>query len=159
MGAGKTTVGMLLSNRLGCGFEDTDDIFASLHDGVTTGTYIARNGLEVFRPEEQAALRFAAGKIDGAVIATGGGVPVYPGNLEIMKASGKVVHIKVPLSVISSRMDGDELSKRPVWTSSSPSELRELYESRLPFYDSADIVVDGALPAEQVVERIVEALV
>jgi len=154
MGVGKTTVGQALARRLGVGFIDVDTVFASRHDGITTGEYISRFGLEVFRFEEQLTLKVIARTAGRFMVATGGGVPVFPGNLEIMKASGKVVHLSVPLEVIEARMTKEELAKRPVWSTRTREELNSLFQERLPIYNQADMVVDGAREVSAIVEEI-----
>jgi len=158
MGAGKTTVGRALAKQLGLGFLDVDTEFASRHDGLTTGEYISRFGLKVFRFEEQLTLKTIAQTAGRFVVATGGGVPVFPGNLEIMKASGQVVHLSVPLDVIEARMTKEELAKRPVWSTRSKEELASLFQERLAIYNQADFVVDGARETVAIVEDIASKL-
>ena len=154
MGAGKTTVGKALASRLHIAFMDTDLVFARLHDGITTGEFISRFGLEIFRPEEQAALKSIAETAGPFVVATGGGVPVFHGNMEIMKSSGLVVHLNIPLDAISARMTPEELAKRPVWSSKTRQQLEDLYNERLPIYNQAHIIVDAARHTSDIVDEI-----
>ena len=154
MGAGKTTVGRALARRLGVGFVDVDTEFASRHDGLTTGEYIRQFGMKVFRFEEQLTLKEIAKTAGKFVVATGGGVPVFPGNLEIMKSSGLVVHLSVPLEVIEARMTNEELAKRPVWSMRTREELDRLYQERVAIYNQADLNVDGARETGGIVEDI-----
>lgn len=158
MGAGKSTVGKALAERLGRAYVDVDEVFADRHGGVTTGRYIETHGMDAFRVEERETLADIARDVHDAVVATGGGVPTYPGNLEIMKASGATVHVKVPLEVIAARMTPGELARRPVWTRLSPDRLRDLYDSRLVFYDAADIIVLGDAAVSAVVDEIIGIL-
>lgn len=157
MGVGKSTVGRMLSQRLNVPLLDTDDVFADLHNGMTTGEYITAYGMERFRPEEQLALRSIAFMTQPAVIATGGGVPVYGDNLEIMRQTGVVVHIHVPLESIESRMSPEELSRRPVWATRTHEEVRKLYEERLEIYNKAHYVIDGDRKPETIVDDIFQA--
>jgi 2-dehydro-3-deoxyphosphogluconate aldolase/(4S)-4-hydroxy-2-oxoglutarate aldolase len=154
MGAGKTTIGKKLAERLNVGFLDTDGEFALRHGGVSTGEYISRFGLTAFRFEEQLTLKDIARRSGRFVVATGGGIPVAPGNMEVMKNSGLVVHLSVPLQVIAARMTADELAKRPVWTTKSKEELDTLYNERLTVYNQADLNVDAAGDAEKIVDEI-----
>jgi len=156
MGVGKSTVGRLLSRQCGLPLLDTDEEFARLHQGMSTGEYITTYGLERFRPEEAYTLQQIAQSPVSAVISTGGGVPVYGNNLAIMRKSGIVIHISVPLEVIESRMSPTELARRPLWATRSPQEVRALYDERMAIYNGAHVVIDGNCPAEDCVRTIME---
>ncbi len=69
MGTGKTTVGRILAERLGCGFVDTDEVIES-RAGPIPGIF-ERDGEEAFREMERSVARELAGRT-GLVIATGG---------------------------------------------------------------------------------------
>lgn len=154
MGAGKSTVGRLLAERLGFEYFDTDDIFRQENAGATTAEYIRRHGLAAFRPLERKALQHAAALEQDAVIATGAGVSVYADNLEVMKAAGWVVHLRTPLAVIAARMTAEELAKRPVWSQQSKASLQACYEERLNRYGQAHCTVDGARAPEEIVSEL-----
>ena len=71
MGVGKSTVGVLLAERLGCRFRDTDeDIVAE--QGRTVADIFVDEGEPVFRAVEKQAVRRALAEHDG-VLALGGG--------------------------------------------------------------------------------------
>ncbi len=158
MGVGKTTVGKRLALRLGRPFLDTDDVFADLHGGMTTGEYIRTHGEAAFRPEEQATLRNVADSKTAAVVATGGGVPTYADNLQIMAASGVVFHLAVPLPAITARMSPEELARRPLWSRKSPEELQAFFDGRQAIYNQADFILDGNKPLDQIVQDIIDAI-
>jgi len=158
MGVGKTTIGKKLTVALNSQYVDVDDEFARLHDGVTTGQYIREHGLAAFRPEEQATLKHIIATYSGAVVATGAGLSVYPGNMEMMLENGITVHIRVPLAALSTRMTPSELAKRPVWQAQTPEGLQALFEERQPIYDRAEYSIDGTQSVEDCVKAIVELI-
>jgi shikimate kinase len=84
MGVGKTTVGELLAERLGCTFRDTDaDIVAG--QGREIADIFIEDGEGHFRELERAAVRTAVAEHDG-VLALGGGAILDAGTREVLGA-------------------------------------------------------------------------
>ena len=71
MGAGKSTVGALLAERLGWRFMDTDAAIEA-RTGLTVAQIFAANGEDAFREFEADAIRGCA-RLDRLVLALGGG--------------------------------------------------------------------------------------
>ena len=158
MGSGKSRIGKLLSRRLRRPLVDMDVRFAQEHDGVTAGEFIRTQGEPAFRKAEQQLLAKLAKECDFAVISTGGGAPAYPGNLELMKNSGKVVCLEVPLEVIEARLGSSDIANRPLWSAQDADIRRKRYESRLPFYHQADHCVDASHSPTTVANDIMRSL-
>jgi len=140
MASGKTTVGRRLSQRLGYAFIDTDQFIES-ELGCTIADVFSIQGEAYFRALESRL----AGRLKGlqnAVISTGGGMPISPGNLERLREAGTVVFIKASLEDILARLERD--TRRP---QVREGELRETVErllaERLPLYEQADLVVES----------------
>lgn len=106
MGAGKTTVGRLLADRLQRRFVDTD------HDvereaGATVAELFATEGERGFRRREAAAIRHVAA-LRGQVIAVGGGAVLDPANVTHLRATGDLVLLTADAQVLAQRVeDGD----------------------------------------------------
>ncbi len=158
MCSGKSRIGRELAPLLRLPFHDLDRVIEARVGPITP--FFQREGEEAFRKVEAEVLRDLL-EAQPAVIATGGGTPCEGTNLELMKASGTVVWLDVPMDVLMPRIErsgGD----RPLLFGLKGEPLRTRVESllapRLTFYRRAHIAVlaQGSPPA--ICERIVEAL-
>lgn len=128
-------------------FEHTVDLDAFIEEEnkMTIPELFARGEL-YFRQQEQAALKqvIAAYKAD-TIVSTGGGLPSYPGNMELMKASGPVVYLSSSIDRLAERVQ-QAPNKRPLLMSESTDELEKklarLLEQRAFFYEQADIKIE-----------------
>ena len=102
MGAGKTTVGRLLAERLRVPFVDLDAEIEA-RSGLAVRDLFARHGEPEFRRIEQQLLVEALAR-DPLVLATGGGTLVDADNLALAKESGLVVWLNPPFAVIARRI-------------------------------------------------------
>lgn len=89
MGVGKTTVGKLLSQRIGYRFIDTDELIVSTA-GISIPDIFARYGEKYFRELEKRAIGHAL-RSSNVVLATGGGAVVDPANFLLLKERGCVI--------------------------------------------------------------------
>jgi shikimate kinase len=155
MGSGKSTVGPLLSGRLGWSFIDLDDVIEA-EAGTTIAQIFARHGEPVFREQERATIaRLAAG--DALVLALGGGAIEHP-DTRAMLLNGPgtlLVHLDVELATTLARCGGTEHT-RPVLA--DQANLAARYQRRRPLYRMAHVSIPvDALTPEQVVEAILNA--
>lgn len=149
MGAGKTTVGPLLAERLGWSFVDVDDAIEA-ETGAAIAELFARHGEAAFRERERAAIeRLASG--DALVMALGGGAIEHPATRALLASSPGtlVVHLEVKLATALDRCRGTERI-RPVFA--DQAGLGRRYQRRLPLYRTAhvSIAVDALTPGEAV---------
>lgn len=153
-GAGKSTAGALLAERLGYGFIDSDLVIQA-REGRLLSDIIGTEGLDGFlRIEEKVNSELCA---DRCVIATGGSV-VYGGKaMKRLKEMGTIVYLKLSYKEINDRLSdlkGRGVAIRDGFT------LKDLYDERVPLYERyADVAVglDGR-DAEECVTAIAEAL-
>ncbi|MCI9367204.1 MAG: shikimate kinase [Oscillospiraceae bacterium] len=88
MGCGKTTVGRLLSRRLGLELADTDALIEA-REGRSIPEIFASDGEAYFRALELELCRELAGR-EGLVIACGGGLPLQDEAIAALKQNGLV---------------------------------------------------------------------
>ena len=103
MGSGKTTIGRGLARRLGLRFIDMDTEVEQ-RTGMSVTDYFAARGEEAFRGEEREVLRCLTNEQD-AVVATGGGVPCFFDNMEVMNASGLTIYLKMGPEKLAARLE------------------------------------------------------
>ncbi|MGO9084490.1 MAG: shikimate kinase [Candidatus Sulfotelmatobacter sp.] len=144
MGAGKTSVGRALGQRLNWIFEDLDDRIER-REGRTVAEIFRDSGETEFRQAEQAALQQVLEELSGGVariVALGGGTFVQEQNHKTVQASGiRTVFLDAPLPELWRRCQLSDLDiKRPLQTSANT--FRELYKDRLPFYKTAFLQVE-----------------
>lgn len=147
MGAGKSTVGRLVAERLGRPFADTDAVIEE-REGLSVGALFEARGEEGFRLAEHAALEWLASQ-GPHVIATGGGVVLRPDNQALLKRAGTVVYLSVTPEEALARL-GDA-GDRPLLAGGGLGAARSILDARLALYRAtADHVVEttGRTPAE-----------
>ena len=161
-GAGKSTVGQLLAERMGREFIDCDT-FIENRTHLTIREIFERHGESHFRTLESEAIA-ELGKLDGKVIATGGGAVLKYQNMQVFKRAGATVFfLQVSPETAYDRIQGDPASRarRPALTDKDPAtEIREQITLRMPYYlRAADLVVPvDARTVEDVVKEILAHL-
>jgi shikimate kinase len=140
MGAGKSTVGRLLAERLGCAHFDSDAQVEAA-TGRTVVELFETVGERGFREAESAALADALSGSGPVVVSVAGGAVLDPANREMLRRSGTVVWLRADPSTLAGRV-GDGAG-RPLLTGDAATELARLERERRPFYaELADVVVD-----------------
>ena len=152
MGCGKTTVGRILAEKLGCEFYDMDEYIVQ-KEGMKIPEIFAEKGESYFRKTETEAIRELEEK--RGVIACGGGAMLKKENAEIASAAGIVVYIEVPFETCYGRISWDK--NRPIVMSNTKEELEFIYDSRVPVYkENSSVTVSGDGTVLEIADRIAE---
>ena len=156
MGCGKSTVGALLAKKTGMSFIDLDS-YIEKKENKTVSKIFADSGEDYFRALEIEAARELSER-NGLGIAAGGGTLVFRENVEVLKKSGRIVLLELPVETVAKRLEND--TTRPLLNRPDKDEaMRELYNKRLPLYRAAaDMIVNADDSPMQVCMEIIRNL-
>jgi len=160
MGAGKTTVGKKLAERLNLSFTDLDWFIEHRHH-KTINQIFADSGEAGFREIEKEALHEVA-EFENALISVGGGTPCFFDNIGFMGEKGISIYLKVSPAVLSARLC-QARHTRPLLKDKTDDEIltfiTEALAKREPSYEKATIVFDASeLNTREDIDRIVTLL-
>lgn len=163
MGAGKSSVGRALGERLGWAFEDLDDRI-EVREQRKVSDIFRDSGESEFRRAEHAALEELLGELKpGAekIVALGGGTFAQNKNVLLIRAS------RVPTVFLDAdvgelwrrcRQQAEQQgTKRPLL--GSAQSFRELYQIRRPHYEKAALRHDTiGKTVEEIATALIQAL-
>ena len=141
MGAGKSTMGRLIANKLGCKFIDTD-IYIEKKEGRSIPEIFADDGEAYFRSAETDALKELLKSDEKHVLALGGGTPLLEENRELLKASDAyVIFLKISAKDAYERLK-DDVSRPLLQGTNVKEKIESLLQMRNPVYETiADYVL------------------
>ena len=156
MGAGKTSVGRRLAEKLAIPFVDADhEIEAAA--GKTIKEIFADHGEPYFREGERRVIQRLIG--NGAqVLATGGGAYMNDETRQRIQEHGISVWLKASLPILMKRVM--KRQDRPLLQNEDPEAvMRGLIDKRYPVYALADVTVESRdVQHGQMVNDVIRAL-
>lgn len=156
MGAGKSSVGRRLAERLGVPFRDADDEIV-IAAGRSIADIFAERGEEEFRAGER---RVIARMLNDPphVLATGGGAFMNPLTRLVLRDRAITIWLRADIETLMKRVSRRD--DRPLLKAADPRAVMEkLMAERYPVYAEADLVVDSLDgPHQQTVDAILKAL-
>jgi len=156
MGAGKSSIGRRLAQRLGLPFIDADtEIEAAA--GATIEEIFQRHGEAAFRDGER---RVIARLLESPphVLATGGGAFMDASTRALIRARTVSIWLRADVELMLARVG--RRGNRPLLKNGEPrAVLAQLMAQRYPIYAEADLTVDSIDgPPEATLERVLAAL-
>ena len=158
MGAGKSSVGVALSHKLGWSFEDLDERIQA-QEGRSIEEIFRKSGEAGFRQIEHAALRSLIQDLGASprVVAVGGGAFVQAKNAALLEEAGFwTIFLDAPVEELFRRCQRQQLPRplRGDW-----DEFRRLYEARRLCYLKATVRIEtGGQDVEEVAAEAISRL-
>ena len=150
--SGKSTLGKELAKNIGYSFMDMDKLIET-REQKTVSEIFSNFGEAHFREIEKKTLR-GFQPDQSMVIATGGGIPCFHDNMDFIKQNGVSVFLNVDVNDLAKRLYKAQGNNRPLLDKTQSEEvviasIKKTFEERLPFYQQADIQVDGEITVSQ----------
>lgn len=153
--SGKTTVSIILAEKLGYILLDTDAEIESLYGAIPE--IFKSRGENYFRKLETDVIKKCC-KNKNAVISTGGGAVLKSENVQAFKACGKIVYLKTEINTLIDR--AKKSANRPLLAGDVSERVNCLYKARAHLYESAadySVETDNLTP-EKVAKQIIDYL-
>lgn len=156
MGAGKSSIGRRLANRLSLAFADADTEIEKAAN-ATISEIFENHGEPYFRDGECRVIQRML-KSGQMVLATGGGAFIHPQTRAAIMADTISIWLKADCAVLLSRVK--RRSNRPLLKTANPEEtIQRLIDERSPYYAQATIQIQSRDVAhDTVVDEILVAL-
>jgi shikimate kinase len=156
-GAGKSTVGQALANKLAIGFIDTDQMIEKETGKTITDIFVV-DGEPHFRALELQTLRNVL-TLESGVISLGGGAPISQDAQEAIEQSNShTVFLDVSLATAAPRVGFNR--DRPLLLGNPRAQWQALSDNRRPIYEklSDDAIKVDDMNVDQIVAQIVKNL-
>ena len=154
MGAGKTTIGKALAEKLSWDFIDTDAEIEK-EQGRKISEIFETEGEQAFRDMETQLLKKLEKSEERFVLSIGGGMPVREENRELLRQIGTVVYLKATKEELVRRLSGD--TSRPLLQGGALEEkVAALMAARESIYVETahqEVVTDGK-SVKELIEKI-----
>jgi shikimate kinase len=153
MGVGKTSIGKKLAKKLSLNFLDTDK-WIEKQAGKTISEIFNENGETIFREWERKSIEQFRNE-ENIVISTGGGLPCFHDNMQVLNSIGTTIYLKSSTERITEQLKQSKI-KRPLIEGKSDHELetyiKNTVEEREKYYLQASHVLT---PDRTIIDSIV----
>lgn len=154
MGAGKTTIGKLLSKSINWDFLDLDQLIEK-NQNESIKQIFSKKGEAYFRKIESKILSEVS-TLSKYVIATGGGIVIQKQNIKVMQNTGIQIWLKWHINNLILNAKKQQ-NQRPLL--SNDQNFIKLYLSREPLYAQANITIPcDSLNPHQIVKKILKSI-
>ncbi|XP_060104324.1 threonine synthase-like 1 [Heteronotia binoei] len=156
-GAGKTTVGKIVGQKLGCSFIDVDDDVLEKTWNMPVSEKLKVVGKEQFLEEEGKALLSLS--TSGSVVSLTGSNPMHVASMQHVKKNGIVVYLDVPTQSIMDRLKLMKVDR--IVGQGSSTSLKDILQFRKQFYKKwydVRVLCENGITATAVAEKVLCAV-
>lgn len=159
MGSGKSTLGKKIANRLGIPFLDSDAEIEKKHQ-KSIGEIFGEQGESRFRTYETEYIQ-SLSKTEDFVLATGGGMPCFENNTELLKELGVTFYLERSPKELMQRLRSAKI-QRPLIEGLSDTDLLRFIEDKLSereeYYKQATFTLPRDEQTAEMIENIMTLL-
>ena len=156
-GAGKTTIGTILAQKLKIDFLDSDAVLEA-NEGKTIPEIFSENGEIYFRDKERETITGIINHSKPCIVGTGGGAFMNHETRVLILEKAISIFIEADLAVLLKRVGNGE--GRPLFNDKNPEDvLLNMISTRYPIYNLASFTVKSDdEPIEQTAEKVLNSL-
>lgn len=156
MGAGKTTIGELLAQKLNRGFIDVDEEIEKEYN-MPVSEIFNKIGEKAFREKEKSFITNLSAEPQ-KIISLGGGAFLQEEIRKVCLSSCIVIYLDISLECWKNRLN-QIIDSRPVLQGKSMKEMEELFYSRLEIYSQHHLKIhtdkkDANLIVEEIIQKL-----
>ncbi|MDG1332429.1 MAG: shikimate kinase [Crocinitomicaceae bacterium] len=159
MGAGKSTLGKKIAKKMDLPFIDSDHVIEERHQ-KSIGEIFSEHGESFFRTLEADFITSLQNK-DEFVLATGGGMPCFGKNMELLNELGTTFYLERSAKELANRLFNAK-SRRPLIDGMEQEELISFIEEKLSmreeYYKAAHVILDREDQTPQMIEEFTHLL-
>lgn len=155
--SGKSSFGKRLAKALQIPFVDLDKEIEQA-EKMTIADIFHQKSEAYFRNLEHDALKKVIKFNQQAIIACGGGTPMFHDNIDLMLQNGLVIYLEAELDLLIKRATSKNTTKRPLLSSADEAKnrLEDLLVKRKTTFERAHIRIQARFPAEKNIELLMK---
>ena len=152
-GAGKSTIGRAVANRLHRPFLDFD-VEIERRTGLTIAQLFAQKGEPTFRQME-VELTYELAAAPPMVVAPGGGWVTNRGVMALLRPRARIIHLRVSPTEALRRLSRSRVIRPLLLVTNPTAVMNNLWSSRAELYEQADIEINVEVHDSQ---RVIDAV-
>ena len=156
MGAGKSSIGRILANKLDYNFIDVDKII-EIEDKKTIKKIFEEDGEAFFRDQEE-RITLNSLNIKKTIISLGGGAIINKNIRNFIKKKSYNIYLKVDIDILVKRLQNSKT--RPlIYKKNLKKELINLIKFREKFYRKADLIIKNETNIIETTQNILKKII